>query len=238
MTSGSDTPWLMLWDIDHTLLETRGLGSELYRSAFEKATGMEMQRQADVTGQTEPSILKATLRLHGIDEDEPYLSRYKEALTREYEQHQDELRSRGRILPGARDVLMAFAVEPNVVQSVLSGNLRSVSEIKLRAFSLDQYLDLEVGAYGDDATDRPELVAIAQGRAHKKYGEEFTRLNTVVIGDSTHDVKTGQRGGARSIGVASGGDSIGTLRDAGADAVWPDLTDTDRARSTLLRLAS
>jgi hypothetical protein len=93
---------LILWDIDHTLIETRGLGGELYANAFEIATGTRMVHKADVTGQTEPSILIATLRLHGITEDEPHLSRYEAALPAAYDRHRDQLARRGRILPGAR----------------------------------------------------------------------------------------------------------------------------------------
>ena len=225
MTAGLRHPWLVLWDIDHTLLETRGLGSELYGRAFKTATGTEMKQQADVTGQTEPSIFNATLRLHGIPEEKHYLTRYKEALAEEYEQHQDALRSRGRALPGAQDTLATLAAEPTLIPSVLSGNLRAVSIIKLNVFNLDKYLDLEIGAYGDDDPERPKLVAIAQERAHLKYGSPFSTANTVVVGDSTHDINTGREGGARSIGIASGSDDTDTLREAGADAVLPDLTD-------------
>ena len=218
---------LILWDIDHTLIETRGLGRELYHRAFETATGRTMERQADVTGQTEPAILSATLKLHGIEDDELYQERYAEALISEYEKHQDDLRQRGQVLPGAREALAALAERPTVVQGVLSGNLSAVSMIKLRVFGLDRYVDFEAGAYGDDDTHRPSLVAVAQKRARAKYGIPFTRTNTVVVGDSTHDVRTGHDGGAAVIAVASGRDDVEALRNAGADVVWPDLTRTD-----------
>jgi phosphoglycolate phosphatase len=114
MADAPTRPVLVLWDIDHTLLETRGLGAELYRHAFERATGRHVEQAAEVTGQTETSILIATLRLHGLTQDEPYLSRYVEALADEYEQHREELKTRGRLLPGARDVLAALAAEPGI----------------------------------------------------------------------------------------------------------------------------
>jgi phosphoglycolate phosphatase-like HAD superfamily hydrolase len=223
-------PWpgrrLILWDIDHTLIETRGLGGELYANAFEAATGVRMVDKADVTGQTEPSILTTTLRLHGIGNDEPYLSRYQAALPDQYDRHREELARRGRALPGARQTLAALAGQTRLVQSVLTGNLREVARIKLEVFGLDRYLDLDVGAYGDDATDRPKLVAIAQHRAAVKHDTVFDRGNTVVIGDSSHDINTGLQGGAHAIGVASGNESVDQLRNAGAGAAWIDLTDT------------
>ncbi len=150
--------WLVLWDIDHTLLETRGMGSELYARASKTATGIEMKQPADVIGQTEPSIFVATLRLHGIPETEQYLVRYKQALAKEYADHQPELHRRGRALPGARDALAALASEPAVIQSVLSGNLRAVAQTKLSVFALNQHLDVEIGAYGTTTpTDRSSL---------------------------------------------------------------------------------
>ncbi|MGI5243092.1 HAD family hydrolase [Dactylosporangium sp. CA-139066] len=218
---------LVLWDVDHTLIETRGVGGELYASAFQAATGLAMVEKAEVTGQTEPSILTATLRLHGIDEDEPYLARYQVELPAEYDRRRDDLARRGRILPGATTTLAALAERPEIVQAVLTGNLRDVARIKLEVFGLDRYIDLEVSAYGDDDSNRPNLVAVAQRRATAKYGTPFNSNSTVVIGDSRHDVRTGLCGGAKAVGVASGNESIEQLRKAGADAAWSDLTDTD-----------
>ncbi|GGL21425.1 haloacid dehalogenase [Mangrovihabitans endophyticus] len=195
-----------------------------------------MREQADVTGQTEPSILRATLRLHDIAEDEPYLSRYQVGLAQEYDDHRQELLRRGRALPGARETLSMLFSDQHVVQSVLSGNLRAVSMIKLETFDLDRYLDVEVGAYGDDESDRPRLVAIAQKRAETKYGAPFGRENTIIIGDSTHDIATGKTGGASTLGVATGSDGIDALRAAGADAVVPDLTDAAEIHKLLRSL--
>ncbi|MYS53732.1 HAD family hydrolase, partial [Streptomyces sp. SID6013] len=60
-------PELVLWDIDHTLMATGGLGRELWADAFEKVTGFAMREQASVTGSTERRILRETARLHGLD---------------------------------------------------------------------------------------------------------------------------------------------------------------------------
>ncbi|GAB3862086.1 HAD family hydrolase [Dactylosporangium cerinum] len=225
---------LILWDIDHTLIETRGVGGDLYANAFHTATGVRMVHKAEVTGQTEPSILTATLRLHGIAEDEPHLSRYTAALPAEYDRHRAELAERGRVLPGAQPTLATLADRQELVQSVLTGNLREVARIKLEVFGLDRYVDLDAGAYGDDDTDRPKLVAIAQRRAMAKYGDVFDRDNTVVIGDSSHDINTGLRGGAHAAGVASGSESVEQLRAAGALVAWPGLTDTAAIEAFLL----
>jgi phosphoglycolate phosphatase-like HAD superfamily hydrolase len=74
---------------------------------------------------------------------------------------------------GADKTLAALTAKPKLVQTVLTGNLRAVAAIKLEVFDLKRYLNLDVGAYGDDDTDRPKLVAIAQQRATAKYGTIF-----------------------------------------------------------------
>jgi len=53
----------------------------------------------------------------------------------------------------------------------------------------------------------------------------FAEAATVYIADSPRDVEAARIGGARSVAVASGRASTAELRDVGADAVLPDLTD-------------
>lgn len=51
---------LVLWDIDHTLIDTRGVGRELSAAAFLRATGRGMRQQAKIDGITEPVIFRET----------------------------------------------------------------------------------------------------------------------------------------------------------------------------------
>jgi phosphoglycolate phosphatase-like HAD superfamily hydrolase len=117
------------------------------------------------------------------------------------------------------------------VQSVLTGSSRPNAILKLTAFNLDGYVDFEVGGYGCEAYPKGTLVQVTMQRAAQKYGADFED-NTVYIGDSPRDVDAARIGGARSIAVASGRATTAELRDAGPDAVLPDLTDTQ----ALLRL--
>ena len=52
--------------------------------------------------------------------------------------HLDELRTRGQALPGAAEALHALSERSDVLQSVLTGNTRPSSEIKLRALDRDE----------------------------------------------------------------------------------------------------
>lgn len=57
---------LVLWDIDHTLVDTRGIGTELFGHAFRQVTGRHMREQARVDGMTDAVIFRETASLHGI----------------------------------------------------------------------------------------------------------------------------------------------------------------------------
>jgi phosphoglycolate phosphatase len=217
---------LVLWDIDHTLIETRGFGTQLYRQAFETVTGRPIEHHVDPTGLTEQTIFAETLRRHGIEASDALDAAYRTELGRLYENHVEELRSRGRVLPGAREAVAALAEQTEVIQTVLTGNLRRVAVVKLRAFELDTYFDFEVGAYGEDDGVRANLVTVAQRRAFTKYGLAFSRSNTVIVGDTAHDVTAAYDGGAAIVAVASGRDSAEDLRQAGAQVILPDLTET------------
>ncbi|MBN6051503.1 HAD hydrolase-like protein, partial [Nonomuraea sp. RK-328] len=91
---------------------------------------------------------------------------------------------------------------------------------------LDRYLDLDVGGYGEDDPVRANLVAVARERARREDGAVYTPDTTVLIGDTPQDVIAGKDGGARVIAIASGKSSATDLKAAGAEVVFPDLTDS------------
>jgi phosphoglycolate phosphatase len=219
---------LVLWDIDHTLIETRGFGDQLYREAFKAVTGRAVEHDVHITGRTELAIVADALRLHGIEVTDELVGRYRAELAKRYADNAGELRVRGRALPGAADAIASLAKAAGVVQSVLTGNLRAVAYTKLSVFELDRHIDFEAGAFGDDDPVRARLVSVAIERASSRHNVTFTPFNTVIIGDSTSDVTSAHEGGAIAVAVASGTSTEAELREAGAEAVLPDLTDLPR----------
>ena len=221
------TTTLVLWDIDHTLIESGGVGGKVYAAAFKKVTGRRLVHMAELSGRTEPVIFRETLQLHGIDDPDDLFDRFAEEQARGYAERADELRTRGRALPGAAEALSTLASQDHVIQSVLTGNTRQSAQIKLAVFGLDRYLNLDIGAYGTDSDVRADLVEIARHRAAAGHGVQFDRDSTVLIGDTPNDVKAARDGSARVIAVATGKDSEDDLADAGADTVFADLTNID-----------
>lgn len=228
---------LVLWDIDHTLIENHGVNKETYALAFKLLTGRKAEQRARTDGRTEPEIMRDMLMLHGIAPTPDHVVRMPEALESATLTNAGALRERGHELPGARDVLAAFRASAGVIQSVLSGNIRPNAVTKLSAFGLEGFMDFEVGGYGSDDEVRANLVAVAQARATVKYGETFDKANTILVGDTPRDVQAGRDGGARVVAVATGADNVESLRDAGADIVLPDLRDTGAVVEAVTSLA-
>lgn len=147
-------------------------------------------------------------------------------------------------VPGALGTAYArgdSATFERVYQSVLTGNIRTVAEVKLSALGLREALDLCIGAYGDDHEIRAELVQVARRRAaavHGRLPADFEGCATVVVGDTPLDVEAALVTGARAVGVATGRYSATELAAAGANVVLPDLTDTAMVLESLLTRAA
>jgi phosphoglycolate phosphatase-like HAD superfamily hydrolase len=223
---------LVLWDVDHTLIETRGVGRAIYDRAFPAATGRPLAKLAQISGRTELDIMRESLRINGIEPTDEAVDKLARALIEGYEDAREELGTTGRALPGAHETLAALADDPHIYQSVLTGNLREVARIKLEVFGLDRFLDLDSGAYGDDNPERPKLVAIAQRRAAERTGTTFQNDHTVLIGDTPKDVEAGLTAGVRVVGVATGKTTVEELREAGASAVLERL-DVEGLKASL-----
>jgi phosphoglycolate phosphatase len=216
---------LVLWDIDHTLITTGGVGRELSAAAFRQTTGVEMREQAAIDGITEAVIFRETAALHGLRTNRSDFERFAGALADQHRIRLQELRDRGAALPGAGAALDAVAKMRTVTQTVVSGNVRAVAEIKLRAFGLAQHIQWDLGAYGEDADERPDLVGLSLQRA------DCPPQDAVLIGDTPADVKAGLACGVRVIAVATGSSSSERLRQSGARTVLEDLADTKRLTS-------
>jgi phosphoglycolate phosphatase-like HAD superfamily hydrolase len=225
--NGSDMTRLVLWDIDHTLISMRGAGRDLFAEAFEQTTGVRMTRQAAVDGMTDPVIFRETAALHGITTTRADFDRFAIALGSQHLSRTAEIRERGHALPGAASALAALAGMPEVLQTVVTGNIRASAEVKLRVFGLDAPMAWDIGAYGEESDTRSELVRTALHRASARTPGPLATDRIALIGDTPADVAGALANNIRVIGVASGRSSEEALQAAGATLTLPDLTDAE-----------
>ncbi|MBM7774205.1 phosphoglycolate phosphatase-like HAD superfamily hydrolase [Actinokineospora baliensis] len=222
-STSSPPRFLVLWDVDHTLIETRGAGRRFFEQAFRAAAGRPLDSRANISGRTELDIIRESLRVNGIEPDARRVAAVAAALIREYEQGRDELAAAGRALPGAREALQALECDPEIFQTVLTGNLPEVAKVKLEVFDLAKYLHLSAGAYGADHEERAALVAVARERASSRFDSTSDSQATVIIGDTPGDVAAATATGARVIGVTTGKFDAAALR--GADTIIRSLEE-------------
>lgn len=233
---GADRQLLVLWDVDHTLIENGGVSKETYALAFELLTGRPARAPARTDGRTDLSIMEGLLAEHAYDPAAFPHERVRAKLTEAMHRNASRLAERGHMLPGVPDALAALAASGGVVQSVLTGNIMPNAAVKVRLLgSAATFLDLDVGAYGSDDIRRDKLVGVAQAKASAKYHHPFGPANTVLLGDTERDVAAGIEGGAWVIGIATGSLSQRELSAAGAHGTLPDLRDTS---ALLAKLAS
>ncbi len=228
-------PRLVLWDIDHTLIHLGGVGLDAYAAAFARATGRPWNRAFVVPGLTERAMVAAALRFHGLDPDPASQAAFLDYTVEEHQARADQFARRGGVLAGAAEALAALAATDGVRQSVLTGNLRSIALLKLRAFGLDRWLDLGIGAFGDEDTERADLVLRAWEHARVERGETYHGAQTVLIGDTVRDVQAALANGVGIVAVASGTTPATRLREAGADIVLANLADTERLLAAVHR---
>lgn len=215
---------LVLWDVDYTLVNANGLGTRLYQEVFLEMFGRELTVIAPKAGRTDRAIALDTLALAGIADARAQVDAFLAALVDRIAACHGTAGSAVEPLPGAAAALAALHGRAH--QSVLTGNVRPLAELKLRTAGLDEHLDLAAGAYGDAHEVRADLVDVARAAARARYGEDFPGASTVLIGDTPLDVEAALARGARAVAVATGSYSPADLAAAGAHAVLPHLRDT------------
>jgi len=235
-------PLLVLWDVDYTLVATNGVGRELYEVVLAELYGLPMPAGLQsMAGRTDSSIALEVLAAAGLGDPARELRRFQDGLVARAPDFADRVRETGRVLPGVEAAIGALADFAQrhrdgylVVQSLLTGNLPALAEVKLGSLGLTNHLDVSVGAYGDISELRADLVPVARENASRRYGADFSGHATVLIGDTPEDVGAAASAGARSVGVATGRFTMQQLIDAGAGVVLPDLTDTEAVLGAVL----
>ena len=218
--------YLILFDIDGTLALTGRAGMRAMNRACQDIVKDE-NAMTGVTfaGRTDWSILDDIVGKYGRTLDSALL----EQLRGQYVQHlveEIELPGTGvkDVMPGIRELLEVLQQRDDVAMGLLTGNFIEGARIKLEYFDLWKYFPC--GAFGGDSPNRNDLVPIAIARARDCGIADVRPTNVIVVGDTPNDVECALVVGATPVAVATGGYSMEQLREAGAEIVFRDLSDT------------
>jgi phosphoglycolate phosphatase-like HAD superfamily hydrolase len=223
--------WLLLWDIDGTLLlrasrahaeavwaallEVHGLD----RDALETRTGAGPKG----AGMTDGQIARLLLEAAGVDaaEIDAHASRVRARTCELYAP--DDLTA--HLNPGVDALLAELHERDDVVQTLVTGNFEPVARRKLEAAGIGRWFDATLGGgFGSDHEVRDHLPAIARtrvGAALRDDGAPWPAERTIVIGDTPRDIACARHDGVGVIAVATGPHAVDELADA--DAVAEDV---------------
>lgn len=223
----SAAPWLVLFDIDGTLLRCGPQIRDIFQSALEDTYGTAGPIDSySFAGRTDHGIVYDLLLAAGLEAsaihdrraafETLYLERLEERLDG----------ALMTVLPGVPDLLQRLSARQDVLLGLLTGNLERGAAIKLSRLGLAGYFSL--GAYGDGVARRSDLPPVALERARHLNGVEIDRSRVLIIGDSVLDVQCAHDHDIRCVAVTTGYATRQELQKAGADWIVADLLEVER----------
>jgi len=228
---------LILFDIDGTLLRSRGAGMRCMEAAGAEIFGRPFPSDGvDFGGALDPHIYLQLCERHGLPEGAGELPRFRAAYARRLagvlgggagSAHGTSGSAIAWPLPGVPALLDALHGRPELTVGLLTGNWPETGALKLAAAGLpvERFV---VNAWGEDGARRPDLLPVALARYAERHGRELPARRVVVVGDTPRDVEVARTHGARALAVATGHHKAEALAAAGADLVVQDLSETER----------
>lgn len=222
---------LVLFDIDGTLITSKGNGVAYWKSSMvrafeetyrtlpkfnERAFNGKLERRyfrelADMARVPKAEFLKKFPRVIEL-----FATYFKAAI--------DDGRYDIYRIDHAFELVESLQNQKNIMIGLLTGNNEPLAWYKLKAANFDK--PFVFGAFGTEVEDRGELVLLAIKRAGNHFSQKFLPKHTVVIGDTKHDVEAAKHAGAFALGVTTGKtDRKEDLEKAGADLVVDSLLD-------------
>lgn len=225
--------FLLLFDIDGTLIRTDGAGVRAFNRGFLEVMGWPSAlSRISPAGMTDLGIARlVALRFQGQDltaeQTQAVFNCYLNCLAEELHKAANY-----QVLPGILKFLEVQSSRPEILLGLGTGNLESGARIKLEFGGLNHFFAF--GGFGSDAADRTEVLRIAVQRAECLAGHGWSPERILVIGDTPLDVAAGKALGARTLGVATGPYRKAELLAAGAD--WALETFAEEAAVQKIRL--
>lgn len=219
---------LILFDIDHTLLDTTGAGARVFEAAGKALFGRGFVfKGVDFAGRLDPLIVRDLLTHNGVEPTPANAESLKNAYIESITAALEADRTGGKAVPlaGANALFDAVRSHGAFTTGVLTGNYETSGRAKLRACGFDDG-GFEICVWGDDSPHDPPARDHLPPVALQRWGRPDEAHRAVIIGDTVHDMQCARVNGLRSLGVATGRYSSQQLAEAGADRVVDDLTDT------------
>src|SRR6187200_2933995 len=217
----AESPRILLFDIDGTLVSTGGAGAVAWKQAFEELHGVPADiGQYTDAGMTDPDVGAKTFE--AVMHREPTARELAQLIQRRLEHLPEAIaQSEGyRVLPGVPQRLRQLSREGHLL-GLITGNGDGAAFVKLARGDLMRWFTF--GSYAVAGIDRPGIVRDAIRRGEAMLGEDVPNERIHVIGDTPLDVEAAHAAGCTAIAVATGHYDEAALAAAGADHVLATL---------------
>jgi phosphoglycolate phosphatase len=219
---------LIFFDVDATLITTSRAGMAAMEAAGRELFGPAFTiDKTAFAGRLDPLIIADLLRDNGVEVTPKTAAAMREG----YRKHLPALLASRvcKTCPGVPELLDRVERSGHARMGLLTGNYEDTGCVKLRACGIDPSR-FELCVWGDDSPHDPpcrdHLPGVGLERHRSRYGA-IRPDRVVIIGDTPHDIACAKAHGCRSLGVATGINSVDELRESGADWAVPTLADTD-----------
>jgi len=213
---------LLIWDIDGTLIQGRGIGRRAMDRVFLKLYGIkDALNNVEMAGMLDSIIIKNAFKIHSLEEKckKEFLEDYFESLTFEITQLKSSIDA-----PGILELLKTLDALPEFFNVLGTGNLEMGARIKLSKHDMNKYF--HVGGFGEEEMERWQVIEKAVNASCNYFGVNFDNTNIFVIGDTPRDIFCGKKLNYKTIAVATGMYTFMQLEECDADYVFEDLSDT------------
>ena len=215
---------LAIFDMDGTLIDSAALIIETVTAAFE-AAGEPAPTEAAIRSISGITARQA-MRILAPLADEAKV----EKVLRSYHEHYDRVAAGAGepLFDGALAALERLRHRDDTILAVATGKgYRAATALLDARGILGSFHSIETPDHNRGKPD-PEMIHTAMNKAGARAAE------TVMIGDTTHDMKMGKAAGVATIGVSWGYHPTVDLRAAGADIVIDRFDELDAAIDKLL----
>jgi phosphoglycolate phosphatase len=219
----ADSPRILLFDIDGTLVSTGGAGAVAWKQAFEELHGIPADiGQFTDAGMTDPDVGSQTFE--AVMHRKPTSRELAQLIQRRLEHLPEAIaQSEGyRVLPGVPERLRQLSRDGHLL-GLITGNGDGAAFVKLSRGDLMRWFSF--GAYATAGVDRAGIVKRAVERGEATLGCDVPNSDIFVVGDTPRDVEAAHAVGCTAIAVATGHHDASALREAGADHVLETLEE-------------
>ncbi|MDR3494868.1 MAG: HAD-IA family hydrolase [Ancalomicrobiaceae bacterium] len=219
--------YLVLFDVDGTLVDSQNIIFEGMRRAFE-GEGRPIPTRQAVLAIIGMSLPVALAELSGGDPDDALTS----ALVGRYKAAFHDLRLMAThyeaLFPGARETLLALKRRPDVILGIATGKSRRGVTAVIDTYGFDGLFATIQTADTHPSKPHPSMIVTALAEVG------VTPDKAVMVGDSSFDMEMARAAGVHALAVGWGYQSVAALEASGAHAVVDAFDEVEPALARLL----